>query len=320
LDIIDHRAWSPRGINTTLINEVYAKTKLTNMKEKGGSVKALASLIDEITQALEKVINQPGEAKVQVQRWYPGVVEEITEEVHEKHNTNVTQRLLNEASTRLERKQQIQTMATTGKSVEQILGGMEGMEGGGQPPAPVIPGQETTTRTKLQDVPENAVPAAAPKPKPRRRVRQKMRSTPVVGGGLFGETGVEANDGRIDFFSGQQEEKEENIKEDMLAKWTLGKPNGVSAELVVKGESYNIRISRQTFQDLQKGDRGQMVDSRGIEISGGLNIEAQEDAPIVQRLQGYVRNMPMNKITEEESREDVSEMSSNHEDSSIHES
>jgi hypothetical protein len=282
------------------------------MKEKGGSVKALESLIDEIKEALEKVINQPGEAKVQVQRWYPGVVEEITEEVHEKHKTNVTQRLLNEASTRLERKQQIQTMATTEKSVNQILGGMGGMEEGGQPP---VSGPETT---KLQGVPEDSVPAAAPKPKPRRRIRQKMRSTPVVGGGLFGETGVEANDGRIDFFSGQQEEKEENVKEDLLAKWTLGKPTGVSAELVVKGESYNIRISRQTFQDLQKGVRGQMVDSRGIEISGGLNIEAQEDAPVVQRLQGYVRYMPMNKINEEESREDVSEMSSNHEDSSVH--
>jgi hypothetical protein len=26
LDVIDHRAWSPRGINTTLVNEVYARS------------------------------------------------------------------------------------------------------------------------------------------------------------------------------------------------------------------------------------------------------------------------------------------------------
>merc|ERR1712151_910636 len=28
LDIIDHRQWAPRGVNTTVVNEIYAKDKL----------------------------------------------------------------------------------------------------------------------------------------------------------------------------------------------------------------------------------------------------------------------------------------------------
>ena len=39
LDVIDHRAWHPRGINTTLVNEIYAK-KLLMIKRQ--LLKALA--------------------------------------------------------------------------------------------------------------------------------------------------------------------------------------------------------------------------------------------------------------------------------------
>jgi len=288
LDIIDHRAWSPRGINTTLVNEVYAQTRL-QIKEEGGSKAALDEFMEKLKLALEKVIDQPIIAKVQVQRWYPGVVEEITEEVHEKSNTNVArvhQRLLSEAAGRLERKQQLQTMATTDRSVSEILGNAEA---GGVPPAPAPIAE--------------GLPAAAEKSKPSRRVRQKMRSTPVVGGGLFGEN-VVAKSGRADFFSGEKGESEaKDNREDMAAQWSLGQSNGIAAEIVVKGECYNIRISRETWKDLHKGFRGQMLDHRGI-----INISAEEDAPVVQKLQGYVRNMPLSNIKEDHM-EDMSEMS-----------
>jgi hypothetical protein len=151
------------------------------------------------------------------------------------------------------------------------------------------------------------LPVAAEKSKPRKRVRQKMRSTPVVGGGLFGES-VEAKSGRTNFFNPEKGESEtKDNKEDMMAQWSFGQSSGVAAEIVVKGESYNIRISRDTWKDLHKGFRGQMLDHRGIEMSG-MNISAEEDAPVVQKLQGYVRNMPLSNIKEDHM-EDVSEMS-----------
>jgi hypothetical protein len=322
LDIIDHRAWSPRGINTTLVNEVYAQTKL-QITEEGGSKAALDEFMGKLTLALETVINQPTTAKVQVQRWYPGkytevcrtmaasfsvfstcsffflgVVEEITEEVHEKSKTNVAHvhhRLLSEAAGRLERKQQLQTMATTDRSVAEILGDVEA--GGVAPPVPAP-----------APVVAEGLPAAVEKSKPRRRIRQKMRSTPVVGGGLFGEN-VEAKSGRVDFFNRDKgESKDKDNREDLATQWTLGQSNGIAAEIVVKGECYNIRISHGTWKDLHKGFRGQMLDNRGIEMSG-LNISAEEDAPVVQKLQGYVRNMPLGNIQEEHHMEDVSEMS-----------
>ena len=87
-------------------------------------------MLDNITQAIQDVIDQP-EAKVKVQRWFPGVVTEIIEEVNEKSNTNITQRLSNtnitqrlltEASSALERKQLLQTNATKEKTLEEIMG------------------------------------------------------------------------------------------------------------------------------------------------------------------------------------------------------
>jgi hypothetical protein len=286
LDIIDHRAWSPRGINTTLVNEVYAQTRL-QIKEEGGSQAALDEYMEKIKLALEKVINQPLIAKVQVQRWYPGVVEEITEEVHERSKTNVAQvhqRLLSEAAGMLERKQQLQTMATTDRSVAEILGNVEA---GGVPPAPA----------------PIALPAAAEKSKAKRRIRQKMRSTPVVGGGLFGEN-VEAKSGRADFLNSKKGEGEgKDNTEDIATQWSSGQSNGIAAEIVIKGECYNIKISRDTWRDLHKGFRGQMLDHRGI-----INISAEEDAPVVQKLQGYVRNQPLDNIKEDHL-EEMSEMS-----------
>ena len=128
------------------------------------------------------------------------------------------------------------------------------------------------------------------KPKARRRVRHKTRSTPVVGGGLFGET-VEAISGRekrISDFS--------QIKDELSFK--VPKKDGIPAEITVKGETFRIRIEKDTLRDLQRGAEGGMVDSRGVAISG-VNISASDDAPVVQRLQGFVRTSMLQDINED---------------------
>jgi hypothetical protein len=302
LDVIDHRAWSPRGINTTLVNEVYARAKLVINSDQT-SQEALNQLMDRIKKAIEETINQP-DAKVKVQRWYPGVVEEITEEVNEKQHKNVRQRLLKEASQMLEHKQKITTEATKGKSLGELLG--EGAEKTQDAKEEVAPDLEadplTLDTTGISGLPQ---PAEQPKQKARRRVRQKMRSTPVVGGGLFGEN-IEARSGRE--ADGHRRVSDFAPKKDDLA-WANVKSAGVPAEITVKGEVYNIRISRDTLYNLKKGLKNQPTDSRGVPISG-IEITAHDDAPVTQRLQGFVRNMPLGQIQEEsEKGDEMSEMS-----------
>lgn len=288
LEVIDHRAWSPRGINTTLVNEIYAKDTI----EVGGDMnEKLKERIKEISEALKKRINQPGVAKVKVQRWFPGVVEEYGEVVDENNKRtkqktlNLEQRLMEEAAAELERKQALQVNVTQEKTVEQIL---KEMGKDVEPAAGAAP--EATAQTG-GEVP--ASPGAAPKG---RRRRQKMRSTPVVGGGLFGEGG-----------GGQSEtDGEDSVaapgpfksisKSSLLSSL---KPPGRAAEIIVDGEVYKIRLNDETLKNLRRGYRGEMLDSRGIAIDAGMAIE-HDDAPIVSRLQGYVRNFgPLGAITED---------------------
>jgi Sodium/hydrogen exchanger family len=291
LDVIDHRAWSPRGINTTLVNEVYARSSL-KVGANQTSKEALDALIEDIKKSIEDVIGQP-EAKVKVQRWYPGVVEEIVEEVNEKHHkqVNVRQRLLSEAAQNLERKQKIQTEATQEKTVADLLG-------------ETSPEAAQDVEAGNGNIPDGiASPTEQSASKPRRRVRQKMRSTPVVGGGLFGES-IEARSGR-DGDNRHRVSDSGRPKQDDLS-WTNIKAAGVPAEIAVNGEVYNIRISRDTLQNLKKGFSSS-TDSRGIPVSG-IEISARDDAPVTQRLQGFVRNIPLGQIQEEQN-DGVSEMS-----------
>eukprot|EP00538_Stauroneis_constricta_P004518 CAMPEP_0119546592 /NCGR_PEP_ID=MMETSP1352-20130426/944_1 /TAXON_ID=265584 /ORGANISM="Stauroneis constricta, Strain CCMP1120" /LENGTH=831 /DNA_ID=CAMNT_0007591311 /DNA_START=186 /DNA_END=2681 /DNA_ORIENTATION=- len=324
LDIIDHRAWSPRGINTTLVNEVYARGQI-EVKEKGAAKQALDSYIQTIKDALMEAINQPQTSKVNVQRWFPGVVQEIVEEVNEKHNRNVRKRLLAEATQILERKQHMQLSATHEKTVDDILGEMEKgdmkpmniAEEAAVPEEGTTATDETTATGGVSGIVGKLDAALKPKPKPRRRVRQKMRSTPVVGGGLFGEEAKHDHDfyghreGSDKFHDDGDEDNGKSKggkKADPLSLFSFAPPSSVPAEILVRGESYSIRISKETFKDLQKGFAGQTVDSRGIEISG-VNIEASDNTPVVNRLRGFVRNGPLNKI-QEETIEDASEISS----------
>ena len=285
LDVIDHRAWSPRGIDTTLVNEVYASSPICIGLDQTLQ-EALDVLIEKLTKAIQDVLDQE-DSRVKVQRWFPGVVEEIVENTDEKQSKNIRHRLLQEASTRLERKAQLQLNATKDKTYEELMGD-----------AP------TEAEEKVEDAPtgvdlkplEAPVPKDQPKARPRRRTRHKTHSTPVVGGGLFGEQ-VEARSGRdepkfrriSDFSTKKQEDLNFSLK-----------ASGVPAEITIKGQLFQIRISQETWRDLKNGMEGQTRDTRGVPISG-IEITAQDDAPVVQRLQGFVRNTGLQRIQEEAS-------------------
>jgi hypothetical protein len=310
LDVIDHRAWSPRGINTTLVNEIYARSTL-KVKNDQSTEEALDELIADLQKSIENVIAQE-DAKVKVQRWYPGVVEEIVEEVNEKQHKNVRQRLLKEATSILERKQNIQTTATQAKTLEDILGGGGDVAGDVEQPAPpageapsgtVADSEAGGTTAAFAGIPDSGTGPSTTQSRPRRRVRCKMRSTPVVGGGLFGET-IEARSGReVDNrISNMSRKKQEDLS------WDKTKAAGVPAEITINGEVFHIRVSRDTYQDLKRGRAGAgQTDSRGIPLAG-IEITARDDAPVVQRLHGFVRNQPLSQIQEEKG-DEMSEVS-----------
>lgn len=244
---------------------------------------ALDALIGVITAAIKDVIGQE-DSRVKVQRWFPGVVEEVVEETNEEQHKDIRQRLLKEAATILERKSHIQTSATKAKTLEEITG-------------ETIPEKAEDELKDLNNVtfrpPEKE--EEKPKAKPRRRHRHKTHSTPVVGGGLFGE--VEARSGRdtsrFDRVSDYTRRKQEDLNFSVKA-------SGVPAEITIKGQVFQIRISQDTWRDLKNGMEGQTRDSRGVPISG-IEITAQDDAPVVQRLQGFVRNTGLQRIQEEAS-------------------
>ncbi len=287
LDVIDHRAWSPRGINTTLVNEVYARSPI-RIGEDQTLQEALDALIEEITNAIKHVIDQ-SDSKVKVQRWFPGVVEEITEKTDEKHHKDIRHRLLQEASSRLERKAQLQLNATKEKTYEEIMGIAPTEK-------PANGAEDATSGVDVKAALESPQPKDKPKARPRRRHRHKTHSTPVVGGGLFGE--VEARSGRdenprLRRVSDYSKKKQEDLNFSLKA-------SGVPAEITIKGQVFQIRISQDTWRDLKNGMEGQTRDSRGVPISG-IEITAQDDAPVVQRLQGFVRNTGLQRIQEEAS-------------------
>jgi hypothetical protein len=173
LEIIDHRSWNPRGVNTTLVNEIYCKDTLK--AESGEADNALEARLSEVQAKLLKAINQPN-ARVKVHRWFPGVVEEIVEETtivdgvlttRYSKNVSVQDQLMNEAQSKLEASKSMQLAVTMEKTVEQIREEQGDVEAGGA-------------------APEGLVGAAVFAPPQRRsRMRKKTNSTPVVGGDMF---------------------------------------------------------------------------------------------------------------------------------------
>jgi hypothetical protein len=132
-----------------------------------------------------------------------------------------------------------------------------------------------------------------------------MRSTPVVGGGLFNEGASDKDsDDTGDAFKGSKK----GTGGGKGSVFSL-KPSGHPAELIVEGEVYKIRISDETLRNLRQGYSGEMLDSRGISVGSGMSIQ-HDDVPVVSRLQGYIRNAgPLGRISEEHD-EGVSDTSS----------
>jgi len=290
LDVIDHRAWSPRGINTTLVNEVYVRCSI-DISSNESPEQALDKLIEEITESIKFEIDQP-DSKVKVQRWFPGVFKTVVQETHENNHKSIRERLLNEATENLERKQKIQVQATTGKSIEEIDcdDNDEGLK-----KEEVENSFAQSTVPNVSNIPKQS------KSKPRRRHRHKTHSTPVVGGGLFGEEVVarSGRDGsqrmdRVSDFSLSQK-KQNDLKFSLTT-------SDVPAKITVDGEVYHIRISETSLIDLKAGVDGKTTDSHGVALSG-IEISARDDAPVVQRLQGFVRNSNLGRIQEEDQSE-----------------
>lgn len=235
-------------------------------------------------------------------RWYPGVVNEIVEEVHEtektvtttekrtKRRTSIQDALLAEAQVALELKRQLQTEATQSKSMKELMQDLGD-----------IPDEGTHEPLKSE-----ATRVAQPK---KRRVRHKMRSTPVFGGSLFGE---ETTDNTKTMASEQKQEEPKDSSFATFDAWKrqLDQPSGQSGEITIEGETFNIRITDETLKNLRKGYNGfSTTDGRGM-IGQGLTIDTA-NAPVVNMLQGFVRNQQLTNIKEEHRDEAVSEVSSN---------
>jgi len=119
-----------------------------------------------------------------------------------------------------------------------------------------------------------------------------MRSTPVVGGGLFGEGRKEKDEGPTpDELKSFRDNKGSSILQNF-------KQAGHPAEIIVEGEVYKIRIDDSTLKGLRTGYSGDMLGHRGKLSSTGMSIRPDENS-VVNQLKGYVRNLsPMAQINE----------------------
>jgi hypothetical protein len=224
-------------------------------------------------------------AKVKVTRWFPGVLQAIIEEVNSKSSVSKTttavspksvkEVLAKEATKTLENKRNMQIAATKEKSLDEIKKEMG------------IPLESTPAAKEAQApaVVDLGTPGApTPPTTTRRRVRQKMRSTPVTGGSLFDDPSTPepkataSGENRQPFMG--------NI--------------GQAAELVVNGEVFKIRVMPETVQRIRSGYSGDLLDDASVKFS-------QKDVPLEHRLQGFIRtsNLGLRTISE-----DVSETAS----------
>mmetsp|Transcript_29294 Transcript_29294/g.49924 ORF Transcript_29294/g.49924 Transcript_29294/m.49924 type:complete len:806 (+) Transcript_29294:129-2546(+) len=284
VEVIDNRSWHPRGVDTTLMTEIFVEDDyfLSASEEETLTIE---ERIAQVSEAMTKAIRQPG-ATVKVTRWFPGVLKKIVEEV--KSETSVTnsmgksvkELLAKEATTHLESKRNIQIAATQEKTLDKIKAEM------GIPLDDAVPEEKTVTFESLQ-----ANAQAPPPTTTRRRVRQKMRSTPVVGGSLFDEPPPTPNKPQADATGGG----------DRQADPFSSMSGGQMAELVVGGEVFHIRVMPETIHRIRSGYSGEVLDDASVRFS-------QKDVPIEHRLQGLVRHGGLETITE-----DMSDTASNKE-------
>ena len=201
-------------------------------------------------------------------RWYPGVLQAIIEQVQSKSSVStqihvpanivtagksVKDLLAKEASQTLEYTRNLQINATKEKSLSEIKKEL------GMP---------------VESIPETPLEASSPAgPAPtstRRRVRQKMRSTPVTGGSLFDDNKSQASE--------ESKAHTGPVRFDGFSDNTSGQV----AELVVGGEVFNIRVMPQTIQRIRSGYSGELLDDASVRFS-------HADVPIEHRLQGFIR-------------------------------
>lgn len=231
----------------------------------------------EVHETMAAAIRQPG-AKVKVTRWFPGVLQDIVEEVQSLSSsrnitrgaaTSVREVLAKEASKTLEGKRNKQIAATEDKTLDQIKAGMG------------IPLEASAEEEK----PSLAAACETNAPR-RRRVRQKMRSTPVVGGSLFDEpqpppepkpTGNVGTTGQG-----------KNVGPGAISGGMSSQP----AELVVGGEVFKIRVLPETIHRIRRGYGGDLLEDASVHV-------LQADVPIEHRLSGFIRNGGMQIISEE---------------------
>ena len=183
--------------------------------------------------------------------------------------------LAREASHKLESKRNLQITATKEKTLNEIKKEM-GI------PLDSLP---TTPEEQSTAPPTGARPKTA-----RRRVRQKMRSTPVVGGSLFDNPNS----------SGVEKPKAQTADGSVFTQSLPGSLGGRSAELVVDGEVYKIRVTPQTVHRVRSGYSGELLDDSSVNFSSA-------DVPIEHRLEGFVRTSALQTISEDVSETDISE-------------
>ncbi|KAL7540185.1 hypothetical protein ACHAWF_006616 [Thalassiosira exigua] len=306
LEVIDNRSWHPRGVDSTLMTEIFVQDDCFLNAHDEEMTATVEDRIEQVNDAIKKAVRQPG-AKIQVTRWFPGVLQAIVEEVKSKSSVSnlrttladnrgnrgsVKDLLAKEATKTLEGKRNKQIAATKEKTLDEIkkemgipLDSSQDALEGPSPPA------DASAFPAAADASAPAAPATTT----RRRVRQKMRSTPVVGGSLFDdikpstpeEPKVHAGEGDI----GEDAKKRRDS-------FTMGL-SGQSAELVVGGEVFKIRVMPQTVHRIRSGYSGELLDDASVKFS-------QEDVPIEHRLEGFIRTGGLQAITE-----DVSETASN---------
>jgi len=288
VEVIDNRSWHPRGVDSTLMTEIFVQDNYFLHLTDEETSKTVDERIDEVHEAMNKAIRQPG-AKVKVTRWFPGVLQAIVEEVKSKSSvsTNVTRGrdrdnyksvkdlLAKEATQTLESKRNKQIAATKEKTLDQIKQEMGITSEPSQPEGSAAISPDTA--------------GAAPQTTTRRRVRQKMRSTPVTGGSLFDDPKpAAAEEPKADKGGGKKH------------KPFSGSLGGQSAELVVGGEVFKIRVMPETVHRIRSGYSGELLDDASVKFS-------HKDVPIEHRLQGFIRTAGLQTISE-----DVSETASNH--------
>jgi len=236
LQTIDVRSWHPRGADTMMVNEIYARD--THKIDANDSAEVQKRL-DDIKLKLESAISQPDSAEVVVQKWYPGIVEEVEEYIEKDDSSaktkqppkfSIASRLFAEADAKLEEDLQklqagMQDELSKSSFVECSL------------PTPVG-----------ADVVEDDGPVVSTKV-----------TTPVVGGGLLGETNPPS----------------------------LAKPSDEHVGYaVIKGRRYEITVSDDTVKKLESSD----AVGRRRALAHDLKFRLGRRQRLARNLRGHVRN------------------------------